>query len=154
MDLLENQLAVLIVVTALTSLVLGLLVVVYFQTRSNRNQQLAHAERQAVLDQQLEVQRSELALLQSTLDASKQAANDSERQAAVLHDRLAGQTDSLTQTQQTLLKTEAERSDLKAELAKQLSAYSYLQTATDEKITLLNEINAFRPRAENRWNCS
>jgi DNA recombination protein RmuC len=139
MDLLENQLAVLIVVTALTSLVLGLLVVVYFQTRSNRNQQLAHAERQAVLDQQLEVQRSELALLQSTLDASKQAANDSERQAAVLHDRLAGQTDSLTQTQQTLLKTEAERSDLKAELAKQLSAYSYLQTATDEKITLLND---------------
>ncbi|MFT5889788.1 MAG: DNA recombination protein RmuC [Zhongshania sp.] len=139
MDLLENQLAVLIVVTALTSLVLGLLVVVYFQTRSNRNQQLAHAERQAVLDQQLEVQRSELALLQSTLDASKQATNNSERQAAVLHDRLAGQTDSLTQTQQTLLKTEAERSDLKAELAKQLSAYSYLQTATDEKITLLND---------------
>jgi DNA recombination protein RmuC len=139
MDLLENQLAVLIVVTALTSLVLGLLVLVYFQTRSNRNQQLAHAEQQVVLNQQLEVQRSELALLQSTLDASKQATNDSERQAAVLHDRLAGQTDGLTQTQQTLLKTEAERSDLKAELAKQLSAYSYLQTATDEKITLLND---------------
>jgi DNA recombination protein RmuC len=139
MDLLENQLAVLIVVTVLTSLVLGLLVVVYFQNRSNRNQQLVHAEQQAVLDQQLEVQRSELALLQSTLEASKQASNDSERQAAVLHDRLAGQTDTLTQTQQTLLKTEAERSDLKAELAKQLSAYSHLQTATDEKITLLND---------------
>ncbi|WP_269618309.1 DNA recombination protein RmuC [Zhongshania sp. BJYM1] len=124
---------------AFVGLCLGAVLSALLMGRSNRAHQSVQEEKalalQSALDNQLEVG----AKLAVQLEEARSLAVASERELAVVRERLTIQGESLAAAQQNLASAELKSHELADALARKESAFTHLQTATAEQIALLSD---------------